>query len=171
MSLRLSKTIIVTSLAFALPASLGLAQSAPPAADTYSFSAEPSANFGSQPILVLQEGINSYLRFNLATLPSGVSVSKATLRLYVDAFAANGSFDVYQLNNSWGESTLTYKNEPSLGASATGCSSRCSDRIEPEPVRGDRHHAARPGLGQWQRGKQRSGPITAGQQWCICLRQ
>ena len=117
---RLLKTIVVTSLSIALPSTLVIAQSAPPAADTYSFSAEPSANFGSQPILVVQEGVHSYLRFNLATLPLGVSVSKATLRLYVDAFAANGSFDVYQLNNSWSESTLTYKNEPSLGASATG---------------------------------------------------
>jgi hypothetical protein len=108
MSLCLLKTIVLTSVSFAVSSSLVIAQSAPPAADTYSFSAEPSANFGSQPILVVQEGVRSYPRFNLATLPLGVSVSKATLRLYVDAFAANGNFDVYQLNSSWGESTLTY---------------------------------------------------------------
>ena len=96
------------------------AQSAPPTADTFSNSGAHNQNYGSQTALVVQHGSNSYLKFNLATLPSGVSVSKATLRLYVDVVTSNGSFDVYQLNNSWNESTLTYSNAPPLGLSATG---------------------------------------------------
>jgi hypothetical protein len=97
----LLKTVVVTSSSIAHPSSLGIAQSSPTAADTYSFSAEPSANFGSQPILAVQEGVNSYLRFNLATLPSGVSVSKATLRLYVDAFAAKAALMSVQRGRQW----------------------------------------------------------------------
>jgi hypothetical protein len=37
----------------------------------------------------------------------------------VDAVAKAGSFDVYQVNNSWTESKLTY-NTPAPGVSATG---------------------------------------------------
>jgi len=96
------------------------AQSAPPTADTFSNSGAHNQNYGSQTALVVQHGSNSYLKFNLATLPSGVSVSKATLRLYVDVVTSNGSFDVYQINNTWSESTLTYNNAPALGLSATG---------------------------------------------------
>jgi hypothetical protein len=40
------------------------------------------------------------LKFNLNTLPVGASVSKATLRLFVDQVAAPGSFDVFQLNSN-----------------------------------------------------------------------
>jgi hypothetical protein len=100
-----------------------LAQSAPPSADTYSNSShsDTGVNYGSAVLLVVQTGgNNSYLQFNLSTIPSGATVNKATLRLYVDALVTNGSFDVYQLNKSWSETTLTYNNAPPLGASATG---------------------------------------------------
>ncbi len=53
-------------------------------------------------------------------MPSGASVSKATLRLYVNQVVTPGKFDVYQLNNGWVESALTYSNAPLRGASATG---------------------------------------------------
>jgi collagen type VII alpha len=100
-----------------------LAQSAPPVADTYSNSAHSftGVNYGSAVLLVVQTGgNNSYLQFNLSSVPTGATVNKATLRLYVDALVTNGSFDVYQLNKSWSESTLTHSNAPPLGASATG---------------------------------------------------
>ena len=117
MSLRtLLRTVAcVTVLSF-----VAFAQSAPPVGDTFSNSAARNQNYGTQPAFVVQQGANAYLKFNLGTLPSGVTVSKATLRLYVDAISSNGSFDVYRLNNSWSESTLTYNNAPALGTSATG---------------------------------------------------
>ena len=93
---------------------------APPSADTFSYSGSPNFNYGAYPILAVQQGANTYLKFNLSTLPSGPSVTKATLRLYVDAVGGNGSFDVFQLNSSWSEGTLTYNNAPALGSSATG---------------------------------------------------
>ncbi len=118
--MNLSRLTILASACFAFVATVASAQSAPPVADTYSFNAEPAQNFGAQPILVVQPGANSYIRFNLSSVPAGVTVNKATLRLYLDAITGNGSFDVYQLGNSWGESTLSYSNAPSMGASATG---------------------------------------------------
>ena len=104
-----------------LLSSVVLAQSAPPSADTYSSHNATGINYGSAVLLAVQTGgNNSYLQFNLSSVPTGATVNKATLRLYVDALVTNGSFDVYQLNTSWSESTLTYNNAPLLGASATG---------------------------------------------------
>lgn len=105
-----------------LASALGRAQSAPPAADTYSSSSSrnTSTNYGTQTTLLVSTTNESYVQFDLATLPAGATVSKATLRLYVDSVTTAGSFDVYQVNSSWAESTLTYKDLPSIGGSATG---------------------------------------------------
>jgi hypothetical protein len=101
-------------------AAVSLAQSAPPTGDTFSNLHAPTLNYGSWPSILVQSGDIGYVKFSLGTLPSGVSVSKATLRLFVDTVSANGQFDVYQLNNSWSEGALTYNNAPPLGTSATG---------------------------------------------------
>jgi hypothetical protein len=106
-----------------LLSSLAYSQATPPSADAMTLSTLPNKNYGSYTALFVQTGpatSNSYIQFDLATLPSPVVVQKATLRLYVDQFTTAGSFDVYQLNTSWTESTLTYDNAPALGSSATG---------------------------------------------------
>jgi Collagen triple helix repeat (20 copies) len=96
-------------------------QATPPSADTFVSSLTPRANYGPSIILVVQQGANSYLQFNLSALPVGAHVSKATLRLFVDGVLRSGSFDVYQLNAPWNENTLTYNTPPpALGTSATG---------------------------------------------------
>jgi hypothetical protein len=96
-------------------------QATPPSADTFVSSLTPRANYGPSIILVVQQGANSYLQFNLSALPVGAHVSKATLRLFVDGVLRPGSFDVYQLNSPWNENTLTYNTPPpALGTSATG---------------------------------------------------
>lgn len=117
MSLR---TLLRTALSVTILSLAAFAQSAPPTGDTYDNSGARNQNYGSQQAFIVQQGANSYIKFSLGTLPSGVTVNKATLRLFVDTVKTNGSFDVYQINNSWNESTLTYNNAPSLGTSATG---------------------------------------------------
>ncbi|MGI8772849.1 MAG: DNRLRE domain-containing protein [Acidobacteriaceae bacterium] len=101
-------------------APLALFAQTPPAADTFSLSAQPNKNFGSQPLLVVQKGANSYVRFNLGALPANASVNKAVLRLYVDAVQQGGSFDAYEVNTAWSEGALTAGNAPAPGSSATG---------------------------------------------------
>jgi hypothetical protein len=96
-------------------------QATPPSADTFVSSLTPKANYGPSIILVVQQGANSYLQFNLSALPTGAHVSKATLRLFLDGVLKPGSFDVYQLNSPWNENTLTYNTPPPApGVSATG---------------------------------------------------
>jgi hypothetical protein len=92
----------------------------PPSADTFVSSSTPKTNYGPAIALVVGQGSTSYVRFNIAGVPAGSSISKATLRLYVDAVAKAGTFDVYQLNSSWAENTLTYNTPPPpLGLSVT----------------------------------------------------
>jgi trimeric autotransporter adhesin len=99
--------------------SLTLMAQAPPSADAFVASSTPRTNYGAWPLLAVQQGTNSYIQFNLSTLPANASISKATLRLYVDVVAHPGSFDVFEINSAWAENTLIYNNAPSLGSSAT----------------------------------------------------
>ena len=118
--------ILAVVLAAALLSTYSVAQSAPPISNTYTQELHPSTNYGSGlPInnLTLQTGNNVgnvYLQFNLAEIPTNASIQKATLQLYVNQVLGPGSFDVYELNSAWSQSTLTYANAPILGASATG---------------------------------------------------
>src|SRR5271165_6028786 len=93
---------------------------APPAADTFVSNARPSQNFGASALLPVQPGTTSYIRLNLSALPSGVAISKAALKLYVNAVVMPGSFDVVPVEGPWTESGLTFQHAPQLGASATG---------------------------------------------------
>ena len=87
---------------------LPLFAQAPPSADTFVSSAFPKVNYGAGISLALSPGTTSYVRFNLSGIPSNATISKASVRLYVDAVSKPGSFDVYQLNSGWSENTLTF---------------------------------------------------------------
>src|SRR6516164_11281503 len=83
----------------------GFAQN-PPSGDTYAASSTPTTNFGTSTILPVMNGVNSYITFDLSSLPSGVSVNKATLRVFLNGSGASfipGTFDVYRLNSAWNE--------------------------------------------------------------------
>lgn len=109
--------------------------------DTFITTAEPAKNFGSFPALVVESptatGLmgsvgqpggfttTSYIRFDLASyVPPGVNssnVSKATLRLYVDAILSAGTFDVYLAGAPWSENTVTVNTPaPGFGPLVTG---------------------------------------------------
>ena len=85
-------------------------------ANTSSFT--PTTNYGSSIALIVCSGSNTYIKFNLGNLGTGVTganVSKATLILYADFVLTSGNMDVYQANGSWSESKTTYNNAPALG--------------------------------------------------------
>ncbi len=109
----------LTLASIALVACGALAQ-APPAADTFVATAQPTANFGASSMLVVGQGATTYLKFSLGSLPANASVSKASLRLFVDAVAQKGSFDAFEVDSAWTETGLTAQNAPAMGVSATG---------------------------------------------------
>src|SRR5205814_6670930 len=45
---------------------------------------------------------------------------KAYVKVYLTAVTAQGKFDVYAVNASWGEKTVTYNTRPALGAAVAG---------------------------------------------------
>lgn len=101
----------------------GSAQQAPPVADTYVSNLNPSANFGASQLNIVGKGQITYIKFDLSAIPPGSAVKKASLRLFVDAVAVGGQFDVYNLPKTpaWSESTLRYSGtRPLPGNSATG---------------------------------------------------
>jgi trimeric autotransporter adhesin len=117
MRIPLSIAAVLTVLSFAT--SIAGAQ-APPSADTFVNSISPTKNFGSGPLLAVQSGSTSYIQFDLSGVPASATLSKATLRLYVDSYSQAGKFDVYEIDSPWSEHALNFSNAPSLGASATG---------------------------------------------------
>jgi hypothetical protein len=92
--------------------SLPLFGQAPPAADTFVSSATPKLNYGPSISLLVGPGTTSYAQFNLSSIPASATVSKATLRLYVDAVSGSGTLDVFQVTSSWTENKVTYSTRP-----------------------------------------------------------
>jgi hypothetical protein len=80
--------------------------------DTYVSSAAPTTNNGNSPSLVVQApGGWTLIKLDLSQLPTGTpssAVTKATLKLYVTAATAQGSFDLFRVDTAWKEGTLTY---------------------------------------------------------------
>jgi PKD repeat protein len=89
-------------------------------ADAYTRSDKPSTNFGAAKTLRVKNGgpasnashHKSYLRFDVAGLTRTVTTAK--LRLYVTEPAANGG-TVYTTSKTWGETTITWGNQPAAG--------------------------------------------------------
>jgi hypothetical protein len=89
-SLRQCGTLVIVALLAA-----GAFAQAPPTDDTYSKISNKTQKNGSANLVAVQPGVTGYVKFNLGTLPANPAIAKATLRLYVDAVASPGSFDVY----------------------------------------------------------------------------
>ncbi len=112
--------IVLSLLAIAIMVSISGVAQAPPSADAYVTNTQPVANFGDSPLLAVQAGTTSYIRLNLGVVPANATIAKATLRLYVNAVSAPGSFDVYEVQTQWAERTINFVGAPQLGPSATG---------------------------------------------------
>ena len=97
---------------------VGAAAQIPATDDSFVTSSSPKSNYGTLPnLVVIGPGVNSYIRFDLTTLPEGLTsynISKATVRLYIDGVTISGTFDVYLVTSPWSEGSLTYNTAPSL---------------------------------------------------------
>lgn len=78
-----------------------------------------TSNFGNNPNLTVSSAGNVYVKFKVSsTLPSGTpgsDVARATLKLYVGNIVTPGRLDIYKVNSSWDEDTITFANAPPLG--------------------------------------------------------
>src|SRR5271165_5199206 len=86
-----------------------------PSQDAFTNTAAASTNYGANVLLNVNGAKEiAYIEFNLASIPASASVSKATLKLYVNAVTTAGSFNVDFVNGSWTESTITNSLSPVL---------------------------------------------------------
>lgn len=83
-------------------------------ADTYVRANEPLASFGKNGELRVDDTpiARSYIRFDIFGIPG--AIVRATLRLYTLTSTGDG-FQVRASENSWVESTMTYRNAPAVG--------------------------------------------------------
>ena len=87
-----------------------------PVGDSYTNSAAPTTNYGAKTTLNVNGATQaSYIQFDLTSIPSTASVSKATLKLFVNAVTTGGTFDVDYVNGTWQESTIYFNNQPAPG--------------------------------------------------------
>ncbi len=90
-----------------------------PSSDAYTNTADPTTNYGAKTLLDIESASQTtYVQFDLSAIPAGynsANITKASLRLYVNAVAKAGSFNVDYVNGTWSESTITADKAPALG--------------------------------------------------------
>lgn len=117
--LRTSPRLLLLMLAAAFLTINSSAQTGPIKGDAYTQSSTPNQNFDPNANLRVASGINTYLKFDLSTLPPGTSgndVAKVTLRLWVNTVTTAGSLDVRRVTSAWDESTVTANSAPTMGS-------------------------------------------------------
>jgi hypothetical protein len=90
-------------------------------ADAFVLSGSPNANRGAATRLSINnDSKRSYFRFNLAGLPAGESVTSATFKVFTRSVpkCSQGAEVVRAAGDTWGESTITWNNQPGPTASA-----------------------------------------------------
>ena len=87
----------------------------PLGADTYVSTAAMSANYGNTATVNVAPNTTALMRFNLNSLPSGISptqVQKATLVLYVNRVGVPGAVEVQTVGSAWNETSVTAATAP-----------------------------------------------------------
>jgi hypothetical protein len=92
-----------------------------PVADTYVSAEQPGQNYGTQPLLEIDNhpaSLIAYLKFDLASITLS-RIESAILRLRVNTADGAGSLTTQNLrvvaDHAWGETTMTYNNRLALG--------------------------------------------------------
>jgi hypothetical protein len=90
-------------------------------ADAHVNSALPGVNSGAISNLDVGGGYTTLLQFDLSLLPAGTTasqVSRAVLRLYVNRVTTPGLVTFAPVAAAWGEYSVTYATQPSIGNTA-----------------------------------------------------
>lgn len=103
-------------------------------ADTYAHEDSAGTNFGTATTMHVRSGVGtvviltfpdnkrSFVRFNLAScsIPSSARVVTAEMKLFLStAPAASRTYQVHQVTQTWGETTLDWDNQPTVAGSVT----------------------------------------------------
>jgi len=121
--------------ALMLVGAVGASAQITPSDDSYVSSAAPAQKFGNTITLnVVSPTQTSFVRFDLSPIPSGytsANISKATLKLYVNAVNVAGSFNVNYVSGPWSEKTIAGNLQPTIGTTiASGISLTAASRSD-----------------------------------------
>jgi len=88
--------------------------------DAYIHGLRPTSNYGTQDVIFVtsygpKQGL---VRFDAASI-AGLEINSATLKLYLNDIERAGAISIHAILSSWGESTVTWNNQPPAEASAT----------------------------------------------------
>lgn len=96
--------------------------------DAHVYLGSPTTNFGSSANLGIKDGTSiykreAYMQFSLTNVvPEGWKITSATLNVYGHVHDSNGSeqdVNIYTMDDSWTEHTVTWETKPSLGTTLT----------------------------------------------------
>jgi len=92
--------------------------------DAYTRANLTTSNFGSEEIIRVQKwgNMTGFARFDLSSIPSGNTVSSATLRVSINDVKLAGSVDIHKVYDDWSELTLTNNNKPTFGPASANVS-------------------------------------------------
>ena len=91
-------------------------------ADTFAWSTNPTTNYGTDTGLVIRDPTGtaadrvSYLRFDLAPIPAGITITSAVLHLYAVAGSSPLAVQAHAITTPWEEMSLTWQTRPTPGA-------------------------------------------------------
>ena len=98
----------------------------PPIEDSFVHKGRENLNFGSDTTIYVGRYLGTpertFLKFDLSAIPEGATIRGAELKLYcwrVDGDGARVRVHAV-LDDSWSEGTLTWRNQPGIGASLAG---------------------------------------------------
>lgn len=94
-----------------------------PTDDSYTAKGNANATHGGDGSLNVNSGTSerrAYLKFAVSAIPAGTTNLTATLKLYSQSAASSAvTFTVSQVATNWTEGTLTWNNQPAIGATVT----------------------------------------------------
>jgi hypothetical protein len=102
------------------------------AADSYVHANSGGSNFGTATTLQVRSAVTlglladdkrSFLRFNVSScsIPTNARVESATMTLFMStAPSQSRTYELHRATASWGETTVTWNNQPAVAAVATG---------------------------------------------------
>ncbi|MDC6169619.1 DNRLRE domain-containing protein [Paucibacter sp. XJ19-41] len=113
---------LAPALLCGLPTGAAWAVDAVPAADTHISASLPASNFGALPTLNVGGGSQALLRFDLGTLPAGLTAAKlqkASLVLYVNRVGTPGAIEAQTVYSPWTELGATAASPPTTSGAGS----------------------------------------------------
>ncbi len=94
-------------------------------ADTHAQQDKATNNYGTDTSMLVRswqatKNARAFVRFDVSSIPVGSTITSATLTLCAERVpSGTRTYEVHRVTASWGETTLTWNNQPSVAAAAT----------------------------------------------------